>query len=77
VFFNGSFYYQRAGTPKIAKYELSSQKYEEVVVDPNAAHKSDNVGLGRLDNYSGYGMCHSKTRALCKRCSGSAAMITG
>jgi hypothetical protein len=48
VFFNGSFYYQRAGTPKIAKYELGTQKYEEVVIDPQAAHKSDNVSFLNL-----------------------------
>ncbi|KAI6175416.1 Gliomedin [Aphelenchoides bicaudatus] len=51
VFFNGSFYYQRAGTPKIAKFELSTLKYEEVVVDPAAAHKSDNYLFNHSMNY--------------------------
>ncbi|KAI6206838.1 Gliomedin [Aphelenchoides besseyi] len=51
VFFNGSFYYHRAGTPKIAKYELFTQQYEEVVIDVNAAHKSDNYLFNHSMNY--------------------------
>lgn len=43
VFFNGSLFYHRAGTPKIVKYELATKKYEEVVIHPKAAHKNDKV----------------------------------
>ena len=46
VFFNGSLFYQRAGTPKIAKYTLASKRYEEQVVSVDAAHKSEKVRRG-------------------------------
>lgn len=43
AFFNGSFYFHRAGTPKIGKYELHSKRYNEVLIDENAAHKGSKV----------------------------------
>uniref|UniRef100_A0AC34PYH9 Olfactomedin-like domain-containing protein n=1 Tax=Panagrolaimus sp. JU765 TaxID=591449 RepID=A0AC34PYH9_9BILA len=48
VFFNGSVYFHRAGTPKIARFELSSRRYWEIVVDPHAAHKGDNLSFFAL-----------------------------
>ncbi|CAJ0568327.1 unnamed protein product, partial [Mesorhabditis spiculigera] len=41
VMFNGSFYYHRAGTPKIGKYELSTQRYDELEIE-GAAFRGDN-----------------------------------
>lgn len=41
--FNGTFYFHRAGTPKIGKYELSTQRYDELIIE-GAAHKGDKVG---------------------------------
>lgn len=40
--FNGSVFYQRAGMPRIAKYELETSKYEEIEIF-GAAHKNDKV----------------------------------
>ncbi|CAJ0959200.1 unnamed protein product, partial [Mesorhabditis belari] len=52
VMFNGSFYFHRAGTPKIGKYELSTQKYDELVIE-GATHKGDkylfNASLAYFD----------------------------
>lgn len=43
IFFNGSIYFHRAGTPKIGKYELLSKVYNEVLIDKHAAHKGNNA----------------------------------
>uniref|UniRef100_A0A7E4W086 Olfactomedin-like domain-containing protein n=1 Tax=Panagrellus redivivus TaxID=6233 RepID=A0A7E4W086_PANRE len=51
VFFNGSFYFHRAGTPKIVRYELSTKKSSEVVIDERAAHKADNYLFNKSMNY--------------------------
>lgn len=40
VFHDGSFYFHRAGTPKIGKYEVATGDYIEQEI-PNAAHKYD------------------------------------
>ncbi|KAI1731574.1 olfactomedin-like domain-containing protein [Ditylenchus destructor] len=42
VFFNGSLYFHRAGTPKIAKYDLHSKRYDEVLIHGGIAHYYDN-----------------------------------
>lgn len=47
IFFNGSFYFHRAGTPKIGRYELYSKRYSEVVIE-DAAHRGDNVSLAKI-----------------------------
>ncbi|VDN50107.1 unnamed protein product [Dracunculus medinensis] len=51
VFFNGSFYYHRAGTPKIAKYEIFSKRYNEVLIDERAAHKGNKYLFNLSMNY--------------------------
>uniref|UniRef100_A0A158R5V6 Olfactomedin-like domain-containing protein n=1 Tax=Syphacia muris TaxID=451379 RepID=A0A158R5V6_9BILA len=33
VYFNGSFYYHRSGYPRIAKYEINSKRYSEVIIE--------------------------------------------
>uniref|UniRef100_A0AC34GSD4 Olfactomedin-like domain-containing protein n=1 Tax=Panagrolaimus sp. ES5 TaxID=591445 RepID=A0AC34GSD4_9BILA len=50
IFFNGSFYFHRAGTPKIGRYELYSKKYSEVIVE-DAAHRGDNYLFNKSMNY--------------------------
>ncbi|KAK6105126.1 Olfactomedin-like domain family protein [Brugia pahangi] len=51
IFFNGSIYFHRAGTPKIGKYELSSKDYNEVLIDKHAAHKGNNYLFNLSMNY--------------------------
>uniref|UniRef100_F1KVC2 Gliomedin n=2 Tax=Ascaris TaxID=6251 RepID=F1KVC2_ASCSU len=51
AFFNGSFYFHRAGTPKIGKYELHSKRYNEVLIDENAAHKGSKYLFNLSMNY--------------------------
>ncbi|CAD5205571.1 unnamed protein product [Bursaphelenchus okinawaensis] len=51
VFFNGSFYYHRPGTPKLAKYELATQNYEEVIVHPRAAYRGEDYLFNHSMNY--------------------------
>lgn len=47
VFFNGSVYFHRAGTPKIARFELGTRHYSEIVIHEKAAHKGDHVSMIR------------------------------
>ncbi|KAK0428344.1 hypothetical protein QR680_010749 [Steinernema hermaphroditum] len=52
VFFNGSFYYHRANTPKIAKYELHSKRYDEVTIrgaDFRDDHYTYNMSMSYFD----------------------------
>ncbi|KAM3722241.1 Gliomedin [Dirofilaria immitis] len=51
IFFNGSLYFHRAGTPKIGKYELNSKIYNEVIIDKHAAHKGNNYLFNLSMNY--------------------------
>ncbi|MFH4984458.1 hypothetical protein AB6A40_011167, partial [Gnathostoma spinigerum] len=51
VLFNGSIYYHRAGTPKIAKYELYSKRYSEVLIHKRAAHRGTNYLFNLSLNY--------------------------
>ncbi|VDO36271.1 unnamed protein product [Onchocerca flexuosa] len=51
IFFNGSLYFHRAGTPKIGKYELRSKKYDEVIIHKHAAHKGNNYLFNLSMNY--------------------------
>ena len=44
VFFNGSLYYHRFGTPNIVRYDVILNQTEEVEIHPQAAHKHDQVG---------------------------------
>jgi hypothetical protein len=47
---SGSIYYQRAGTPKLAKYELATRRYTETVLAPNVAYRYDDVKLIIYEN---------------------------
>ncbi|CAG9531304.1 unnamed protein product [Cercopithifilaria johnstoni] len=51
IFFNGSIYFHRAGTPKIGKYELNSKVYDEVLIDKHAAHGGNNYLFNLSMNY--------------------------
>ncbi|GMR62051.1 hypothetical protein PMAYCL1PPCAC_32246, partial [Pristionchus mayeri] len=50
VLFNGSFFFQRAGTPRIGKYELQTGLYNEVEIE-GAAHRLDKYLFNRSFNY--------------------------
>ncbi|GMT06998.1 hypothetical protein PENTCL1PPCAC_29172, partial [Pristionchus entomophagus] len=50
VLFNGSFFFQRAGTPRIGKYELQTGAYNEVEIE-GAAHRLDKYLFNRSFNY--------------------------
>ncbi|VDM96151.1 unnamed protein product [Thelazia callipaeda] len=51
VFFNGSLYFHRAGTPKIGKYELFSKRYNEVLIDQRAAFRGSDYLFNLSMNY--------------------------
>ncbi|VDK84267.1 unnamed protein product [Onchocerca ochengi] len=51
IFFNGSLYFHRAGTPKIGKYDLRSKVYNEVIIHKHAAHKGNNYLFNLSMNY--------------------------
>ncbi|TKR59569.1 hypothetical protein L596_029221 [Steinernema carpocapsae] len=50
VFFNGSLYYHRANTPRIAKYELHSKRYDEVTIR-NADYRDDHFTYNMSMSY--------------------------
>ncbi|KAF7638972.1 GB1/RHD3-type G domain-containing protein [Meloidogyne graminicola] len=41
LLFNSSFYYHRIGTPLLAKYELITKKYEQILIDKGIAYKGE------------------------------------
>lgn len=43
VLFNGTLYYHRAGTPMLAKFDLASKRYEELLIAAGMAYRGDNV----------------------------------
>uniref|UniRef100_A0A183BWV4 Olfactomedin-like domain-containing protein n=1 Tax=Globodera pallida TaxID=36090 RepID=A0A183BWV4_GLOPA len=51
VFFNGSFYFHRAGTPMLAKFELNSLRYDEVQIAEGIAHKYDDYLFNASKSY--------------------------
>ncbi|KAL3090809.1 hypothetical protein niasHS_007184 [Heterodera schachtii] len=51
VFFNGSFFYHRSGTPMLAKYELHSHRYDEVQIAEGIAHKYDDYLFNASKSY--------------------------
>uniref|UniRef100_A0A914H0B2 Olfactomedin-like domain-containing protein n=1 Tax=Globodera rostochiensis TaxID=31243 RepID=A0A914H0B2_GLORO len=51
VFFNGSFYFHRAGTPMLAKFELNSRRYDEVQIAEGIAHKYDDYLFNASKSY--------------------------
>jgi len=43
LIFNSSFYFHRAGTPLLAKYELTTKHYQEKLIDEGMAFKGEDV----------------------------------
>ncbi|KAH7707347.1 colmedin family protein 2 [Aphelenchoides avenae] len=50
VFFNGSFYFHHAGTPRIGRFDTHTRRYDEVEI-ANAAHKADKYIFNMSLNY--------------------------
>lgn len=41
--FNGSLFYHRGGTARLARYDFSKKHYDEIIIHPKIAYNSDNV----------------------------------
>lgn len=48
VAFNGSIYYHRGGSSRLARYEFSKKHYDEVEIHSQIAYNSDNVNFRYL-----------------------------